>query len=123
MQGGQDAQGMAAVGVGEDHLALRVTMKEGGEGGVRGEHPLDRDIVDEGEKFGFVDAAGDLEAAQGGAVGEEELVAEGGNLLPGEVQTLMHVEVNALADERPHPGGGGVKRVIEINKEGSNRHR
>ncbi len=70
---------MRPVGVGEDDLALRDLKNGCSHQGVGGQVSLQWDGVHVSQVIQLVNAAGDLEPAQGGAVSAVEAFAQGGH--------------------------------------------
>lgn len=77
-----------------------------------------RHIMDVGQVVEHIHVIIGLQAAQGGSVLQEVLVAEFWHDLGRDAEPLAHVLTDAFFDGLPQSVPGGVECVVEINEKG-----
>ena len=92
----QDTPGVVKVGIGEDKFSAGEAGEDGCEDGVGLDVVSQRDVMDKGQVVGHINVISGLKAAQSGAIFFEELLAEGLDLLLGDIEALAHVEADTV---------------------------
>ena len=122
VQRGEHAPGVAGVCVGKDQFPAGERSDHLALDRVRGQVILQGQVMHEGQEFVRIHLVAFLQAAQGGAIHLEVLLAQGGRVLFGNAEALVDVQVDAPLDGLPQTGGAGVERIVEVEEEGGKTH-